>query len=163
MTAIRFRSLLTLILLVLPVAVNAADSVVLSPSGSATRGAFFALSVADLEASSRWYADAFGLAVVMDRPRADGVAVRVLEGGGLTVELIQRDGARPDPCGTGDPTLCHGLFKVGLSVKDLSGALQSLAARGILPAFGPFPAQGGQAANAILRDPGGNLVQLFER
>lgn len=128
-----------------------------------TRGAFFSLSVADLEASSAWYAEKFGLTVVMDRPKADGVAIRVLEGGGLIVELIERDGAAPTPCATSDPTLCHGLFKVGFLVKNLDSTLDKLASRGVQVAYGPFPAQGNQRANAIIRDNAGNLIQLFEK
>jgi Glyoxalase/Bleomycin resistance protein/Dioxygenase superfamily len=61
------------------------------------RGAFFALSVADLESSARWYSEKFGLKVVMQAPKTKTVrsAVIVLAGGGLLVELIQTDEAMP--------------------------------------------------------------------
>ena len=59
------------------------------PVFTTSRGAFFALSVADLEASTRWYRDTLGLTVVMTMPRRDGMAVAALEGGGLLVELIE--------------------------------------------------------------------------
>src|SRR5215207_1657143 len=60
-------------------------------------GAFFALSVADIETSARWYEERLGLAVVMRAPRTDETraAVTVLRGGGLTVELVRHDDARP--------------------------------------------------------------------
>lgn len=128
-----------------------------------TRGALFALSVADLDASSRWYAEKLGLDVIFSIPETNGVAVTVLEGGGLTVELIHNAGATPDPCGATDPTLCHGLFKVGVLVTDLVKTLEKLAARGVPVAFGPFPEQPNQPANAIIRDNAGNLIQLFEK
>src|SRR6185295_7512551 len=58
-------------------------------------GAFFALSVADVNASATWYSETLGLKVVMQPPKQDGAAVIVLEGGGLIVELIQHDDAVP--------------------------------------------------------------------
>jgi catechol 2,3-dioxygenase-like lactoylglutathione lyase family enzyme len=133
------------------------------PPISASKGAFFAVSVADLEASSEWYSEKLGLRVVLNVPRTDGVAVMVLEGGGLTVELVQHANAQAAPCNQTDPALCHGLFKVGVVVKDLDKTLQKLGERGVPVAFGPFPAQGNQRANAIIRDRSGNLIQLFEQ
>jgi catechol 2,3-dioxygenase-like lactoylglutathione lyase family enzyme len=133
------------------------------PPIATTRGAFFALSVVDLEASARWYSEKLGLEVVLNVPRTDGVAVRVLEGGGLIVELIQHDDAVPAQCAETDPVRCHGMFKVGVLVKDLDATLEKLAARGVPVAFGPFPAQANQRANAIIRDNAGNLIQIFER
>lgn len=129
----------------------------------ATRGAFFAISVADLEASSRWYVEKLGLEVVLDVPMNDGAAVKVLEGGGLIVELVRHDDAVPADCSAIDPALCHGMFKAGVLVKDLDKTLEKLAARGVPVAFGPFPAQPNQRANAIIRDNAGNLIQLFEK
>jgi catechol 2,3-dioxygenase-like lactoylglutathione lyase family enzyme len=131
------------------------------PGVIAARGAFFALSVADLDASSRWYTEKLGLEVVMSLPKANGIAVKVLGGGGLTVELIQQDGAVQASCGTGEPA-CLGMFKAGVLVKDLDKTLKSLAARGVQPALGPFPARPDQPANAIIRDNAGNLIQILE-
>ena len=128
-----------------------------------TRGAFFALSVADLDASSGWYRDKLGLEVVFAPPPASGFAVVVLAGGALMVELVHRDGAVQDPCGTTDPSQCHGFFKVGVVVMDLGKTLEKLAARGVPVAFGPFPRQPNQPANAIIRDNAGNLIQLLEK
>lgn len=129
----------------------------------ATRGAFFAVSVADLEASAQWYSEKLGLEVVLDVPASGGTAVRVLEGGGLIVELARHDDAVPSGCAATDPALCHGVFKAGVLVKDLDKTLEKLAARGVPVAFGPFPAQSNQRANAIIRDNAGNLIQLFEK
>ena len=125
-----------------------------------TDGAFFALSVADLTASSNWYRDKLGLEIVMQVPVQNGIGVTVLEGGGLTVELIQNAQARPP---VGDPQLVHGYFKSGMIVKDFDRTLATLRERGVEVAFGPFPASESQRANAILRDNAGNLLQLFGR
>ena len=136
----------------------------LSPPSFTARGAFFALSVADLDASVKWYAEKLGLAVVRRVPRQDHSAVAVLEGGGLIVELIQRDDARPLAAaapGVTAPYLVHGLFKVGLIIDDFDKTLATLRQRGVDIAIGPFPARGDQRANVIIRDNGGNLIQIF--
>jgi catechol 2,3-dioxygenase-like lactoylglutathione lyase family enzyme len=129
-------------------------------------GAFFALSVADIRASSQWYRDKLGLEVVLDIPPQGGTAVTVLEGGGLTVELLQHANARSlsSACpGVGDPQLVHGFVKAGFVVKDFDGVVAELRARGVDVAYGPFPASDTQKANVILRDNSGNLIQVFGR
>jgi catechol 2,3-dioxygenase-like lactoylglutathione lyase family enzyme len=129
-----------------------------------TRGAFFALSVADLDASARWYAEKLGLTVVMRPPKQEQSAVAVLEGGGLIVELLQRDDASPLRQAAPSATatyLVHGLFKAGVIVDDLNATLTALRARGVEIAMGPFPASKEQRANAIIRDNAGNLIQFF--
>jgi catechol 2,3-dioxygenase-like lactoylglutathione lyase family enzyme len=129
-----------------------------------TRGAFLALSVADLDASTRWYSEKFGLSIVMRPPKQDKSAVTVLEGGGLIVELLQRDDATPlrqaAPTATAS-YLVHGFFKAGVIVDDLNATITALRARGVEIAMGPFPASKEQRANAIVRDNAGNLIQFF--
>ena len=129
----------------------------------ATKGAFFALSVPDLAASSEWYSKKLGLEVVLDVPNSNGVAVKVLEGGGIIVELVQHDTAATPECAATEAVQCHGVFKAGILVKDLDRTLANLAGRGVPVAFGPYPAQQNQRANAIIRDKAGNLIQLIER
>jgi catechol 2,3-dioxygenase-like lactoylglutathione lyase family enzyme len=127
-------------------------------------GAFFALSVADLAASAVWYEQKLGLAVTLDIPKQNGIAVKVLEGGGLTVELIQNDQARPlaqAAPGVTDPQQIHGTYKAGFVVKDFDRALALLRERGVEIAFGPFPETATQRANVLIRDNAGNLVQIF--
>ena len=132
--------------------------------GVAGRGAFWALSVADVKSMSQWYADKFGLHVTLDPPKANGAKVVVLEGDGLTVELIQHDNAKPRrtlaPTAT-DPVLLHGIAKAGVVIDDFDKTVASLRAASVPFAFGPFPARSGQRANAIIRDPEGNLIQIF--
>ena len=124
------------------------------------RGAVWALSVADLSASSRWYAEKFGLKVVMESPKTENPAAVVLEGDGLTVELIQHSGSKPR---TGDPVLTQGLVKAGVVVDDFDGIVAMLRSKGVSIAYGPFPARAGQRANVIVRDLEGNLIQFFGR
>jgi len=143
-------------------------SPIASPQANAppftTTGAFFALSVADVAASSHWYQEKLGLRVVMAPPKAGDASVVILEGGGLIVELIQHDGAKP--LGTVAPGVrgnlyVHGFFKAGLIVDDFDRTIAALRARSIEIAFGPYPKSATQRANVIIRDNAGNLIQFF--
>ena len=162
------RPLILLVALALPLAAGAQSSPAHAREApfSAVGGAFFALSVPDLAASTRWYEEKLGLRVVMRVPSRDGMAVTVLEGNGLIVELLQLDAARAradsTPARSGAQYV-HGIFKVGVLVDDFDAAIARLRGRGVTIAFGPFPAREGQRANAIIRDSGGNLIQLFGR
>ena len=145
----------------------------LAPSRSATAapeparmtaaGAFFALSVPDLQASSKWYSEKLGLKVVVEPPKSDKTAVVVLEGDGIIVELIQHDDAQPltkVAPKVESTILVHGVFKTGIVVQDLDQVIALLKQRGVPIAIGPFPAQGKQKANLIIRDNAGNLIQF---
>ena len=122
-------------------------------------GAFIALSVPDLAASTKWYTEKLGLRVVMNVPKQDKVGVTILEGGGVIVELIQHDDAQA--ASADGPQHRHGIFKAGFVVQDFDKALNELRARGAEVAYGPYASRAGQRANAIIRDNAGNLIQLF--
>jgi catechol 2,3-dioxygenase-like lactoylglutathione lyase family enzyme len=129
-------------------------------------GAFLALSVADLQASAKWYSEKLGLKVVMDgsKQKQNKAAAMVLEGGGLIVELVQHDDAAPLAVAAPsrkDPILVHGLFKAGAIVADFDGTLALLKQRGVKIAYGPFPAKPNQRAYVIIEDNAGNLIQFF--
>ncbi len=134
------------------------------PPFEAVTGAFFALSVADMAASAEWYSEKLGLKVVTEVPKRNESAVTVLEGGGLTVELIEHDDALPlskaAPASAGALFL-HGIFKVGVVVEDFEKAVALLRSRGVEIVHGPFPARADQPANILIRDNSGNLIQLF--
>jgi catechol 2,3-dioxygenase-like lactoylglutathione lyase family enzyme len=134
-----------------------------SPLMTAT-GAFFALSVADINASAKWYSEKLGLKVAMQAPKQDKAAVIVLEGGGLIVELIQHDDALPlskaAPAVKGN-LLIQGIFKAGVIVEDFDKTVAMLKERKVEIAFGPFPAKANQRANVIIRDNAGNFIQFF--
>ena len=131
-----------------------------------TTGAFIGVSVADLGTSSRWYQEKFGLTVTMPPTGTPEARATVLEGGGLTVELMQHSRARP--LRTAAPSVqanyeIHGIFKAGFYVENFDRTLTELRRRGVEVAMGPFPKRDNQPANVILRDNAGNLLQLFGR
>ena len=157
------RFLLVLSLTLPAVASAQSAGPVAEPPFTAT-GGFFALSVADLGASTRWYSEKLGLKVVMEVPRQNGSAVTVLEGGGLMVELVQLDAAQP--LSRGAPSVreevhLHGVYKAGVLVENFDRLVEQLRARGITIAYGPFPARENQRANLIIRDGEGNLIQFI--
>jgi catechol 2,3-dioxygenase-like lactoylglutathione lyase family enzyme len=130
----------------------------------AATGAFLALSVADMQASGKWYAEKLGLKVTMQPPRSGPANFMVLEGGGIIVELVQHDAALSLAKLTpkvNDPFMIHGFFKAGVLVADFDKTLALLKERGVAIAFGPYPAKDGRRANFIVRDNAGNLIHFF--
>lgn len=150
-----------MVCMILPTVAESQSAVATVPF--TTTGAFFALSVADRQASAKWYSEKLGLKVVMDAsvPKS---AVTVLEGGGLIVELVQHQDAKPLATAAppiDDALYIHGIFKVGLIVDDFDATVAQLRARNVEIAYGPYPARSGQRANVIVRDHAGNLIQFF--
>ena len=129
-------------------------------------GSFFALSVADLDASAKWYSEVFDMKTTMHVPMQNGNEVTVLQGKGLTVELIHSDSAvslstiAPKSNGAFG---VYGLVKAGILVDDFAATLDALHAKHAAIAFGPFPERPDQKANVIIRDNAGNLIQIIAR
>jgi len=152
-----------LICLLLPALAQAQSyDAALSPASVAAKGAFFALSVLDLEASTKWYSEKLGLKVAMQIK--DRVSVTVLAGGGLVVELIHSDEAKSRAQAA--PTVkedigLHGFLKAGILVEGFDKAFATLKTKNVEIAYGPFPARENGMKNVIIRDNAGNLIQLF--
>jgi catechol 2,3-dioxygenase-like lactoylglutathione lyase family enzyme len=158
------KSLTLLLCLTVPIGTRAQTPAPDPEPAFHAAGAFFALSVADLDASTQWYREKLGLRVTMSAPKSGGTAFAVLEGGGLIVELVERDDAvspsSAAPAAT-ERARVHGLFKAGMVVEDFDRTVAALRARGVEIAFGPYPAHDHQRANVIVRDNAGNLIQVF--
>ena len=83
------------------------------------RGAFIGVSVGDLDGSVKWYSEKLGLSVIMRPPKIEKSTAVILQGGGLTVELMNHDDAVP--LRTAAPSISrnfmvHGIFKAGIFV-----------------------------------------------
>lgn len=137
-----------------------AQAPVVEPPFETVTGAFFAISVPDLQASTKWYTEKLGLRSIMSVPKRPGASgLNVLQGNGLTVEIQQHDGAQPVTRPA--PSDRQGIFKVGVYVKDFDATLALLRARGVTIFMGPFPKRNDQPAQVIVRDTSGTLIQFF--
>jgi catechol 2,3-dioxygenase-like lactoylglutathione lyase family enzyme len=163
LTRLLITTICLLLYITLPPIVHG-QSQITDTSSFTTTGAFFALSVVDLEASTKWYSEKLGLKVIMKVPKQNKSTVCVLEGGGLIVELIKNDDARPlrviAPA-INDNLFVHGIFKVGAIVGDLDKMLSMFKKLGVEIVFGPFPSLPDQRSNVIIKDNSGNLIQFF--
>jgi glyoxylase I family protein len=124
-----------------------------------------ALSVADLDALSVWYASALNL-VVETRFRVEPlqVAVVILRGDGYRVELICRGGSKA--AGDSDPAsalLRQGLGHFALAVPHLEVALARLLEHGAKLQIGPSDSPAPGVRYAFVADPEGNHIELIER
>jgi len=156
-----------LLMLVLPVQVRAQITDMNSETPFTAKGAFFALSVADLDASAKWYMEKFDLEVVFRAPKTKSVksAVIVLAGGGLLVELIESEHSSPlskAAPGIKDRTLIQGVTKTGLIVDNFDRTLAVLRERNVPILMGPYPAHDSTGLrNFIIEDNARNLIQFF--
>ena len=131
------------------------------------KGAFFALSVADLDASAKWYLEKLDLGVVFRTPKTESVrsSVMVLAGSGLLVELIETEHSSPlskAAPGIKDRTLIQGITKTGLIVDNFDRTLAALRERNVPILMGPYPAHDSTGLrNFIIEDNAGNLIQFF--
>lgn len=131
----------------------------------AARGAFFALSVADVAAMSRWYQDKLGFVVTSQGEAPNKIAkFALLEGDGTIIELIEHQTAKPRA--TAAPSASeayqiHGIFKVGMVVGDLDGVYRELRQRGVPVAHDLMAAKDVAMRSFSIRDGEGNLIQFF--
>src|ERR1700754_52852 len=124
------------------------------------------LSVADLDAQRRFYADALGLTAGedgVDMPAAHIRTAILRSDNGLKLELIERGGSTPqefaDPfAGAGT----QGYFHWAVYVDDLDRAYDHLLAAGAREVSPPGPAARPGMRFAYVKDPEGNLLELIQ-
>ncbi len=137
----------------------------MKPPFTAATGAFVAISVQDLDASTRWYVEKLGLDVLKRATAPDNsAAVAVLQANGLTVELVWFASAvplsklRPERQGSHE---VHGIFKSGVFVTNLDSSFAELKSRDVVFAFEPFFDSSMQCRMFAIRDNNGNILQFF--
>ena len=116
---------------------------------------FFAVLVEDLDVSTRWYRTVFGLRELGGSEAEDG-SWRILNLGNedLFIELIQDDAVE-------GAERARGFFKVGFGVPDVERVADRVETdTGERPRVLAFPRFGVRIVQ--VRDPDGNLLQLFE-
>ncbi|HWC20566.1 MAG TPA: VOC family protein [Terriglobales bacterium] len=131
----------------------------------AVSGAFVAISVPDLDASTNWYEETLGLGIVKHAVSPDKKsAVTILQGNGLSVELIWLADAvslsKIAPALHGSHEV-QGIFKAGLFVDDLDAALTQLKSRRVSLAFDPFFDASMQCRMFAIHDNNDNILQFF--
>jgi catechol 2,3-dioxygenase-like lactoylglutathione lyase family enzyme len=125
------------------------------------------ISVADLEAATRWYCHAFGLSVEREFaiPGTDLSGVMLLHSSGYRIELLHRPsavpGLQPDSALTAAGTRGYGHFC--LCVDDVDAEFARVIAAGGAVRMAPAAAPRQGARFAFLADPEGNLIELLDR
>lgn len=123
------------------------------------------LSVADLDAQRRFYAEAFGLEEhsYAEIPQARTRIAFLRAATGLQIELVERAGSAPHRVtdalkGAGLQTYFHW----ALAVADLEDAIAAAVAAGAERVSAPANAQRPGIRFAYVRDPEGNLIELVQ-
>ena len=128
-------------------------------------GAFFALSVADVNMVSRWYQEKLGFKVLSQGEAPNKIAkFAILEGDGTLIELIQHREAKPLSVaapGVKSAYQIHGIFKVGMVVKNLDALYQEVKRRGVPIAYELMRAKDVPMRSFSIRDAEDNLIQFF--
>src|SRR5689334_16447601 len=131
------------------------------PSATASSGTFFALSVADIDASVKWYCDLLGFAILSQGASPDGsTRFALLRRNNDLVEIVQRKSAVHPPS---MPDRSHewGIFKTGFWVEDLRAMESTLREKGAVFSHGIVTPRGANYQTFAVKDPDGNIVQFF--
>ena len=136
------------------------------PAFESPRGAYFALSVKDLNVSAAWYEQKLGFREVKQGAARDGKSrTIVLDRDGVVLELVHHrdsvDGTRLRK--DYKPYLVYGVFKIGLIVDDADHTLQRLKANGVEIANGPWTDQELHMRSFFIRDNEGNIIQFLSK
>jgi catechol 2,3-dioxygenase-like lactoylglutathione lyase family enzyme len=122
------------------------------------------LSVTDLDAAQKWYADVLGMTLGYTFEIAPlGLRGCFMEGHGTRVELLQRSGARGGIGGQAPPDalLTLGFGHIAFRVGDLDATYAELLACGAAPVWDPRPSPEPGVRMAFVADPDGNLVEFI--
>jgi catechol 2,3-dioxygenase-like lactoylglutathione lyase family enzyme len=123
------------------------------------------LSVSDLERATGWYRDVLGFTPGHEFAIPPiGLRGRFLELDGVSVELLEQEGAVPGP-DRADPAAAAGLHGFGhicLLVDALEEVYARFVAAGARPVWDPRVSPSGSRM-AFIADLDGNLVELIDR
>ena len=123
----------------------------------------FAISVADLEETIKWYSDIFGFTVV-NRSEIPGAGIRVahMQGTGFLLEVFEAPGSAPLPEDRKVPNrdlMTQGNKHMSFGVPDGRKAKEELEALGVEVAM---VAEVDDTYGVFIRDNTGNLIEIFE-
>jgi glyoxylase I family protein len=127
------------------------------------------LSVGDLDAQARWYSEAFGLSTTgfFEIPPLGlrGLFLVAAEFGGLTLELLEREGSKAQPVARdqAESLLTRGIRHLCVRVPDVDAAFERLIALGAAERMPPQPSPQPGVRMCFVADPEGNLIELIDR
>ncbi len=125
------------------------------------------LSVADVDAQARWYADALGLTITgrFELPAIGLAGAFVRHPDGWAIELLHREGFSPrEPFSHPNTALLtSGYGHVCLRVDDLDATHARLLAAGALERMTPRDSPEPGVRMSFVADPEGNLIELLDR
>ena len=126
------------------------------------------LNVANLAASQRWYAAAFGYVTELVA-RVDAIDLDIVmlvhPEHGDRLELLHRARSRPGlrAANPAEAALTHGLGHVAFDVQGLGPTFDRLLGLGARAVMEPQPSPEAGVRMAFVADPEGNLVELLDR
>ena len=124
-----------------------------------------AISVADVEAETRWFVDNLGFTVEKDASVRDGaVKFRWLINGTQRIELLSIAGSQPGPKRATPPghAAIQGITQVTLGTNDIVATRAALAAKGITPALDITDVAVLGIKAMYLLDPEGNAIEIAQ-
>ena len=125
-----------------------------------------AISVADVEAETRWFVDNLGFTVEKDASVRDGaVHFRWLINGNQRIELLGIAGSQPGPARATPPghAAIRGITQVTLETRDIEATRAALAAKGVTPALDITEVAPLGIRVMYLLDPEGNAIEIAQK
>ena len=124
------------------------------------------LTVKDAQASAEWYRDRLGFEI-FDRMSfvKQGVEIRFLKLRDFHLELVQRSDSFAVAERIAEdfqPSQVRGYFKLGFRVADIDRLVDDLRQQGVVLFGEIFDDERFGARMVLIKDPDGNLIQLFE-
>lgn len=125
-----------------------------------TNGAFYALSVQDLDTSVAWYTDHLGFTL---QSRGENTTRKgaLLSRPGTVLEIAEFAGAEHRPTGVESHEVI-GIFKLGFTTEHIDDAFAWLSQDGVEVFFPVVTTPDGKRTFGV-KDPDGNIVQFFEQ
>lgn len=125
-------------------------------------GGFAAISTPDAGALANWYREMFGFEALQQGGSPDGkIKFALLKRGEHLLEIIQRAEAADSPAPPKDASYRRGIFKLGFVVPNLDELEASLRKKNADFSHGIVRPAGNPLRAFAVRDPDGNVVQVF--
>ena len=126
-------------------------------------GAFFSLSTGDVDRLAAWYSENLGFAVDRKGRTGAGVSFAILSRTGALIEILQLPTSKSREAWglPPEPEAVRGILKIGLLVSDLDASWEMARTRSLNVFFPPVKPPDVPQRTFGLKDPDGNIVQLF--